>query len=152
MTNPFDTAEDPWDTTAGADDPFADDDPFDKARDSFPNADWVMDRLLLIWPTELLTDLKGNTGTYSSMVCRIVVLDGNPTEDIPKIPYEIEPFRFNSDGIISDLKHLVGARRPKLGRLRETPSKANPKIMARFLGAPDKSDQDIALRYMKAHR
>ena len=133
----------------GAADPFGDDDPFDSARDSFPNAEWVIDRLVLVWPMELLTGLKGNTGNlYDSMVCRIVVLDGPATEDMPKIPCEIVPFRFNADGIISDLKHLVGSSKPKLARVKETPSKANPKIMARFFAAPDDADKGVARKYL----
>lgn len=149
MTNPFadDFEVNPFD----ADDPFEDD--FENARDNFPNADWVIDRLLLVWPQELLKDIPGNTGnTYDSMVCRIVVLDGPPTDDMPKIPIEIVPFRFNADGIIADLKHLVGGKKAKLARLREKPSKPNPKIMARYFAAPEDADIAKAREYMKAHK
>jgi len=149
MTNPFD--EDPWDTTAGADDPFADDDPFEKQRDNFPNADWVVNRLLLLWPTEVLTGLKGTTGDYSAIVCKVAVLDGEPTEDMPKIPCVIEPFRFNADSIIRDLKHLIGGK-PKLARVSEKPSKANAKIMARFLTEPSAEDMALARTFLKTYK
>lgn len=151
MTNPF-AGDDPFDVTAGGGDPFDDEDPFDTQRDNFPNADWVVNRLLLLWPTEILHDLKGSTGNYDAIVCRVAVLDGEPTENMPKIPCVIEPFRFNADSIIRDLKYLIGTGRPKLARVGEKPSKANAKIMARFLTEPSTQDIAAARAYLKTHK
>lgn len=147
MSNPF--AEDPFDA-GSADDPFGDEDLFDAQRDSFPNMEWVIGRLVLVWPTEIKS-VKGDNGDYLTAVCRVAVLDGEPTQDMPKIPCEIEPFRFNSESCINDLKHLVGATRPKLARVAEKPSKKNKLIMARFFDAPSDQDKVRAREYMKAH-
>lgn len=147
MSNPF--AEDPFDT-GDSGDPFGDEDPFDAQRDSFPNVEWVVGRLVLVWPSEI-KPMKGESGDYLTAVCRVAVLDGEPTQDMPKIPCQIEPFRFNSESCVNDLKHLVGSRKPKLARVAEKPSKKNKLIMARFFDAPSDQDKVHAREYMKAH-
>lgn len=148
MSNPFDAPGDPWDATAiDGDDPFGDEDPFDKARDTFPKVDWLIDRLILIWPSEIV-HLNGDNGPYDAVEGRIAVLDGETTEDMPKIPCEIVPFRFNSDSIIKDVKHLIGSNKPKLARVTEKPSKRNKLIMARFLTAPSEEDRTLARKYL----
>jgi hypothetical protein len=153
--NPFETADDPWEATTAEANPFDDDEPlFDTQRDTFPNVEWVIGRLLLIWPTEFMAEgILGDSGNrFYPMVCRIAVLDGETTDNLPKIPMEIEPFRFNAESIARDLKHLLGKNRPKLARIAEKPSKKNKSVMARFLAAPDDADIALATKYMKSHR
>lgn len=143
---PFDEPD--WDATmARGEDPFGDD-PFDSTRETFPTVEWVIGRLVLIYPEEIL-DLKNKSGEpYQAVSCRVVVLDGETTEDIPKVPYVIEQMRFNSDSIIGEVKRLIGKGRPNLSRVNETPSKRNEKIMARFLSAPTDEDKRVARRYL----
>ena len=150
--NPFET-EDPWEATTAEANPFDEDD-FEPQRDTFPNVEWVLERLVLIWPTEFMAEgIVGESGNrFYPMVCRIAVLDGKTNDNLPKIPMEIEPFRFNAESIVNDLKHLLGKNRPKLARVTEKQSKKSKTVMARFLAAPDDADIATARAYMKSHR
>ena len=150
--NPFET-EDPWEATTAEANPFGDED-FETQRDSFPSVEWVINRLVLIWPTEFMAEgIVGDSGNrFYPMVCRVAVLDGPVTDDLPKIPMEIEPFRFNAESIANDLKHLLGKNKPKLARVAEKPSKKNKTVNARFLAAPEDADIEVARAYMKSHR
>jgi len=150
MTNPFD--DDPWASEATAidgDDPFGDEDPFDNQRDGFAKVEWLIqpERLVLMWPLEI-KHLQGDNGPFDAIECRLVVLDGPTNENIPTIPYEILPFRFNSESIVNDLKHLIGSRKPKLARVHSQPSKRNKLVPARFLTAPTEEDRTLARKYM----
>jgi hypothetical protein len=126
---------------------------FDKARTGFVGIADCIDRLIIVFPLEIRS-AKGNDGTdYQKCVADVVILDGEPSEAFESLPATVDGMHISNGTTVDKCKANLrkGEGKPILGRVAESPSKYNRKVMAQYLVAPTDEDVMLAAAYLKAH-
>jgi hypothetical protein len=104
----------------------------------------LVGRLLLVYPTELRANVPTVQGEKEALIANVVVLDG------PAPGEEVHDAFIFPGGLIGQLKHLVGAPDPALGRLAygdAKPGQNAPYQLAEYT-APDEA---AARAWVHAH-
>lgn len=126
------------------------DDLFDDARTGFIKGDDLEGRLLLIKPLsvgERESTQPGSLGKmYEFVETDTVVLDGEPSEMIETVPFDVEGFQFSGARVVGFLKPKVRTGRMALGRLVRV--KVKGRTDAWELQPPTDADREIARAYI----
>lgn len=130
-----------------------DEEMFDKARTGFVGIGDCVERLIMIYPLEIRDAVGSDGGKYQKCVADVIVLDGEPSEAFESIPATVDAMHINNSTTVDKLKANLrkGTGRPVLGRVAESPSKYNKKVMAQFLISPTDDDIVLATEYLKSH-
>lgn len=105
-------------------------DPFTTASAEFVTNDDLEGRTLLVRPDEVGSrpSKTDPTKSYEYIVADAVVLDGEPTEKVDRVPMRLEDQQFTGGAIVGALKAKIGKRNPDgsrrlvLGTLTKVPS------------------------------
>lgn len=123
--DPTDRDEDagPADLDEDEDDLFDDDDDdLQGARTGYVTFDDLLDRLLIVKPTDTF-QREGDNGVYDVIVCDVIVCNGKPSDVMEEIPWVLEEYQFWGQNIVSTLKPALKHDRTVVGVLAQRKAK-----------------------------
>lgn len=134
----------------------AETDEFDGARSAFVKMDDLEGRLLLVTPTdtgERESNLPGQTGkVYTYIVADVAALDGEITDMVDAIPFELEDFQLTGANIVGQLQPKIKRNGKVLGRLTKKKAQQRGFSDAWVLAEPSEEDKQRARQYLAAKR
>jgi hypothetical protein len=132
-----------------------DDDEFDTASEAFVKTEHLLGRLLLVTPIstgERKSTMRGQEGTvYEYVESTVIVLDGDVTDLIDKVPAVLDGFQFSGATLNGQLKPKIRGGKRVLGRLGQKKSETKGFGPAWVLTQPTDEDKVLARTWIKAH-
>jgi hypothetical protein len=132
---------------------FGEDEDFDLARSGYVKMDDLLNRLLLIKPTDHGTRESKEKGQsdYEYVVCDVTVLDGPTTDMIDEVPGTLEDFQLSGVNVVNTLKPKLKRGGRVLGRLAQHKAQGRS-TLAWHLDEPTPADVAATKAYLKAKR
>jgi len=127
------------------------DDPFATAPTTFAGLGDLEGRTVVIVPLRLESGIPSNRpngGTYERVIADVIVLDGEPDEElgIDELPATIEEMFISGSVVVPQVKTKVKSHQPIIGVVVKTPSKTKGNAPAVMLdGKASVTDEARAL-------
>jgi hypothetical protein len=135
--------------TSDIEDPFAGadetDDEFDTPQMEFVTIHDLKDRLCIINAKRMEVGKSKQGGEeYEFVVADVIIVDGETTDLIDRLPFVAENMHINAKALVSQLRDRVGRNRPYLCRIDAAPSSFNRQVMAYGVRKHEITDADKA--------
>jgi hypothetical protein len=135
--------------TSDIEDPFAGadetDDEFDTPQMEFVTIHDLKDRLCIINAKRMEVGKgKNDNEPYDFVVADVIIVDGDTTDLIDRLPFVAENMHINAKAIVGQLEDRVGRNRPYLCRIDAAPSSFNRQVMAYGVRKHEITDADKA--------